>query len=156
MQAEQVEGIARVVAVDGDRVWMEPEPTSSCGGCLSAKACGVKSGTSRLDARRFSLVNDQDYRVGERVVVGISERTLTRAAATAYGLPLLGLLVGLFSARFVGAGDGKAALITLAGVIVGLGLSWFKSRRLDARGELTPQYIRHVWVSGSSGSCGVD
>jgi sigma-E factor negative regulatory protein RseC len=156
MQAEQVEGIARVVTVDGDRVWFEPEPTSSCGGCLSATACGVKSGTRRLDSRRFSLVNDQDYAVGERVVVGLSERSLMRAAATAYGLPMLGILVGLFAAQWVGAGDGNAALITFAGLATGLLLARFNAGRLAARGELTPRFIRRVWGSGHSGSCGVD
>ncbi|MDE2117784.1 MAG: SoxR reducing system RseC family protein, partial [Betaproteobacteria bacterium] len=78
-----VEGIAQVVAVEGNMVWLVPESGSSCGGCASASACGSKGiGTtaSRLEARRFQLVNDAGLRVGERVVVGIRENALLRAS----------------------------------------------------------------------------
>ena len=77
-----VEGIAHVVAVDGAVAWLVPEQTTSCGGCASASACGAKGiGTtaSRLEARRFQLVNDIGLRVGERVVVGIRENALLKA-----------------------------------------------------------------------------
>jgi sigma-E factor negative regulatory protein RseC len=73
-----VEGIAHVVAVEGDRVWLEPEPeqTSSCGGCGSASLCGAKGiGTlaSRLEKRRFQISNREGLAVGDRVVVGVRE-----------------------------------------------------------------------------------
>lgn len=36
-----VEGLARVVEIDeAGKVWLEPEQTSSCGGCASVSACG--------------------------------------------------------------------------------------------------------------------
>ena len=37
-----VEGIAHVVAVEGNRVWLEPEQTGSCGGCAASGVCGAK------------------------------------------------------------------------------------------------------------------
>ena len=52
------EGIAQVVEVEGNMVWLVPESGSSCGGCASASACGSKGiGTvaNRLEARLRSL-----------------------------------------------------------------------------------------------------
>ena len=89
------EGIAQVVEVEGNTAWLIPEPGSSCGGCSSAAACGSKGiGTvaSRLEKRRFQLVNDAGLSVGERVVVGINENAVLRASVTAYVIPLATLL----------------------------------------------------------------
>ncbi|HNH35894.1 MAG TPA: SoxR reducing system RseC family protein, partial [Rhodocyclaceae bacterium] len=91
-----VEGIARVVRVDGGMAWLEPEQTTSCGHCASSSSCGAKGiGTvgARLEARRFPLDNDDALRVGERIVVGVDDRSLLKAAALAYGLPLAAALL---------------------------------------------------------------
>lgn len=148
---EVTEGIARVVALAGDVVWLEPEQTSACGGCKAAGACGVQPGSRRLVARRFSLPNSHGLAVGERVVVGVTDSTLLRAALTAYGLPLLVMLVaGVTTQKMVG-GDGAAAVAAVAGLAVGLGLVRLWARRSAARGELTPHFIRRA--SGLGGTC---
>ena len=77
---------------------------SSCGGCASSSACGSKGiGTtaSRLESRRFQLVNDAGLRVGERVVVGIRENALLKASITAYVIPLATLLIAGVLAQWV-------------------------------------------------------
>ncbi|HXE40979.1 MAG TPA: SoxR reducing system RseC family protein, partial [Azonexus sp.] len=60
-----VEGIARVVRVTADQLWLEPEQTTSCGHCASSASCGVEAReaagmgtvTSRLQERRFVIDN---------------------------------------------------------------------------------------------------
>ena len=74
-----VEGIARVVRVEGRVAWLEPEQTTSCGHCASSSSCGAKGiGTvgARLEARRFPMDNDDALRVGERIVVGVNKFTV--------------------------------------------------------------------------------
>ncbi|MBC7907161.1 MAG: SoxR reducing system RseC family protein [Rhodospirillaceae bacterium] len=150
---EVTEGIARVISVDGTMVWLEPEQTTACGGCASSKVCGAEPGSRRLVARRFSLVNHDDLRVGEHVVVGVSSSTLLRASMTAYGVPLLLMLVSGVTAQKLIGGDGAAAAATLAGLVVGLGLVRLWSMRFSARGELTPHFIRRVPAPGPDGAC---
>jgi sigma-E factor negative regulatory protein RseC len=88
-----VEGVARVVGVDPDGgAWLEPEQTTSCGHCASADSCGSKgigSMASRLEARRFHIDAAPRLRVGDRVVVGVSDGALLKGALTAYAIPLV-------------------------------------------------------------------
>ena len=142
-----VEGFAHVVAVEGGTAWLEPEQTSSCGACSSASACGAKGiGTlaSRLEARRFSLPNLDGLRVGERVVVGVSEKALVKASLTAYAMPLATTLFCGAMAQWVADSD----LVTMAAMVAGLGLGLFGARlnagRLNAHGELSPHYLRRA------------
>lgn len=142
-----VEGIAHVVAVDGNVAWLVPEQTSSCGGCASATACGAKGiGTtaSRLELRRFQLDNDSNLAVGERVVVGIRENALLRASITAYVIPLATLLIAGALAQWAIGRD----IVTMAAMFAGLALGlWFArigAGRLLVRGDLAPRFLRRA------------
>lgn len=142
-----VEGIAQVVAVDGNMAWLVPEQGSSCSGCGSSTACGSKGiGTmaSRLEARRFQLVNDAGLRVGERVVLGIRENALLRASITAYIIPLAALLIAGVLAQWVAGNDFVTMAAMLAGLVLGLWLARLRAGRLMARGELAPRFLRRA------------
>lgn len=147
---EVTEGIARVVSLDGNMVWLEPEQTTACGGCKASGVCGVQPGSRRLVVRRFALRNDHNLVVGERVVVGIADATLLRGALTAYGLPMLVMMVAGVTAQKQIGGDLAAAVAAVSGLIVGLVFVRFWAKRSTARGELTPHFIRRA--SGQSGS----
>lgn len=141
------EGIAQVVAVEGNVAWLVPEPGSSCGGCSSAAACGSKGiGTiaSRLEARRFQLVNDAGLSIGERVVVGINENAVLRASITAYVIPLTTLLSAGALAQSVAGSDTVTMAAMLAGLVFGLWLARLRAGRLMARGDLAPHFIRRA------------
>lgn len=149
-----VEGVARVVAVEGAVAVLEPEQTTACGSCQASGACGVKPGSARLAARRFTLANDHDFQVGERVVVGVPEQSVRRAALTAYGIPLLVMLVSGVTAQKLGGGDLGAALATLGGLAAGIGIVHLQSTRLAKRGDYAPHYLRRATDIG--GACGLD
>lgn len=151
---DMIEGVARVIAVEGGVAWLEPEQTTACGSCHASATCGAKPGSSRLVARRFTLANDHDFQVGERVVIAVREDTVRRAALTAYGIPLLLMLVSGVTVQKLGGGDLGAALATLAGLAVGVGVVWLRSRRLSQRGEFVPQYLRRAF--GHDAECGHD
>lgn len=141
------EGIAQVVAVEGNLAWLIPESGSSCGGCSSAAACGSKGiGTiaSRLEARRFQMVNDAGLRIGERVVVGISENAVLRASVTAYVIPLATLLGAGALAQSVAGSDAITMAAMLAGLVLGLWLARVRAGRLLARGDLAPRFLRRA------------
>lgn len=151
---DEVEGVARVIAVEGKVAWLEPEQTTACGHCAGKAVCGVTPGSPRLVARRFALANDHDFHVGERVIIGIAEQSVRRAALTAYGIPLLLMLVAGVTVQKLGGGDLGAALATLGGLAVGLGIVRLRSHTLSQRGELTPHYLRRAF--GHDAECGLD
>ena len=142
-----IEGIAHVVAVEGAIAWLEPEQTSSCGGCASSSACGAKGiGTtaSRLEFRRFQLINDIGLRVGERVVVGIRENALIKASITAYAIPLATLLIAGALAQWAFSNDLATMTAMFSGLILGLGFSRLGADRLLNQGNLTPRFLRRA------------
>ncbi|MCG2577028.1 SoxR reducing system RseC family protein [Dechloromonas sp. XY25] len=151
-----VEGIARVVSVVGDQIWLEPEQTTSCGHCASSASCGTREaagvGTvaSRLQARRFvletpdGLGGGQKFSEGDRLVVGVSERALLKAALTAYGLPLLFALVSASVVQGLYGEDATTLLGMLGGLALGLLAARLNARRLAAKGELAPRFVRRA------------
>lgn len=148
-----VEGLAKVVAVEGAVAWLEPEQTTSCGACASSSVCGADVFGSRLHARRFAMDNVHELKVGDRIVIGVQESTLVTASMTAYAIPLAAMLGGGIVAHLLGFGDGVTLLATLAGLAVGLGLSRLRAKSLNAKGELTPIYLRHAPSPAQSESC---
>ena len=153
--AHTVEGIARVVRIENDVAWFEPEQTTSCGHCASSAACGASSAATgtgtgigsiarRIEFRRFALDNANDLRIGDRVVVGVDDRALLRASATAYAVPLVTTLAagGLAQALF---GDDLLTLFSMAlGLFAGLVVARIAARALGRRGELAPRILRHA------------
>ena len=141
------EGIAQVVALEGNIAWLVPEQGSSCGGCSSAVACGSKGiGTiaSRLEQRRFQMVNDPGLRIGERVVVGVNEHAVLRASITAYAIPLATMLIAGSLAQWVAGHDFITMGTMLVGLVFGLWLSRVRAGQLMERGELVPRFIRRA------------
>jgi sigma-E factor negative regulatory protein RseC len=142
-----IEGIAHVVAVKGARAWLEPEQTSSCGGCAASGACGAKGmGTvaNRLEARRFVIENAHGLMTGERVVVGIREHALVQASLTAYALPLASALGCGILAQWSWGRDGATMAAMFAGLILGFVLMRFFASRLTAKGDLQPRFLRRA------------
>ena len=151
-----IEGIARVVSIDGGTAWFEPEQTTSCGHCASSAACGAGSSASvgsgsgigsiarRIEFRRFALDNANDLHVGDRVVVGVDDRSLIKASLTAYVIPLF---TSLAAGGFVQGAYGDdlltmAAMVT--GLLGGLLIARIVARTLTRRGELSPRFLRRA------------
>lgn len=119
-----IEETARVVAVAADAVWIEARRESACGRCALRSGCGH----GLLDsARRAPVIqlrlprgaNDRTLRVGERVVLGISEHAVLAGSLRMYALPLTGLLLGTLVGDAVrGALDGAAVAAAAAGEII--------------------------------------
>jgi len=154
---DTVEGIARVVQAKDGVLWLEPEQTTSCGTCAAAGQCGSKgigSLANRIEARRFVLHGRQDFGVGERIVIGVGAQTLLKGALIAYGLPLAGSLIAGGAVQALGGGDVESMAAAAVGLAVGLLLAVFGARRLSARGELAPRFLRRARPGESGGGKG--
>jgi len=99
-----IEESGRVVAVEGDFAWIESERTSACGSCAVSKGCGTSAIAKVFGRRRMQLrvVNRINARVGDDVVVGISESGLLRGSLAVYAAPLAGLFTGALTGHLAG------------------------------------------------------
>lgn len=149
-----VESIARVIRVEGAVAWLEPEQTASCGHCAASASCsggsqapGIGTIASRLETRRFRLANPPGplaLRDGERVVLGVDNRALIKAALLAYALPLGSALVAGGAIQGVFADDLASLLGMAAGLGFGLLAAHLGARRLARRGDLSPHFLRRA------------
>jgi sigma-E factor negative regulatory protein RseC len=120
-----------VVSEVGEKmVEVEFVTESACAHCKAKGLCGVDEGD-----RRFVTVWEpmaQYYRVGEEVVIGVSEVMGMRAAVWAYIVPFFILLGGLIvTLRLLGWGEvagGLSSLGLMCLYYVGL---WLMRRRIE-------------------------
>lgn len=143
-QDSLVEGFARVVAVQGGDIVLEPEQTTACGHCVSSTVCGIGSNASRIHARRFTMVNTMGLGIGDRVVVGVSESSLLRASIVAYGLPLVAMLTGMIVGQQSTGEDVWAMAGAAAGLAIGLVVARVAAKIMAVRGEVAPKLLRRL------------
>lgn len=123
-----IRGVVRVVALNGERAWVEAESQSACGGCSAAKGCGTKS-ISRYFGNRtapLEIVNDFNGLVGDRIEVGIKNSTVIKVSALIYLVPMIGLAGGAALGELLSAGD----IVTMGLSLLGLAIGFYISRSL--------------------------
>ena len=121
-----------VVALSGVRAEVETRRASGCGGCTADGACSTSLLDRLLGRRpvRLLALNRAGAEVGDRVVVGVDESALLRAALAAYLVPILALLAGAMLGRFLTGGAESGSLL---GGSVGLLLAFAWLRRYSGR-----------------------
>lgn len=145
-----IEGLACVVAVDRDQVWLVAEQPAACGSCATRSACGGGSTAKAAASWRAprSLGPGQALlALGDTVHIGVDRSALTRAALTAYSLPLVSMLIS--ASAMQDAGDGVAIAAALVGLLAGVAVARVLARRW--RDALTPVVLgRATGATGSS------
>ena len=145
-----IEETGQVVDVEGAFAWIESERTSTCGACNVRKGCGTAVLAKVLGQRRVHLrvINRINARVGDDVVIGISESGLVRGSLAVYAVPLAVLFAGAIAGDFLGKYffPGSSDPVAIAGALAGLaaGLFWLKcfSRRTEKDAAYQPVILR--------------
>lgn len=146
-----VEQQARVIDIKGDQLELEAETYSSCNACDVKAGCGT-SVLAKWVGRKFthfSAQNTVGAKVGDQVVVGLSENALLGGSLAIYLWPLLGMIAFALSSDAVLSQDMayRDLLIALSG-IMGFGFSLHVCRKFLAkdslRERLTPIVLRKI------------
>ncbi len=125
LQDGMVTGIVRIVAIKGEKAWVESESQSACGGCAVTKSCGTKAITKYFGKKSVPLEMDNHFNgyMGDRLEVGIKNSTILKVSALIYLLPLLGLIMGGLLGDLLSGSDFFAMVFSLLGLMVGFHLS---------------------------------
>ncbi len=125
--------IGRVESLRGDTVTVVVDAPVVCRRCASGKGCGAGLVGDTENARRIDMPIPAGMRlaVGDPVSLSVAPRQLLRAAAIAYGIPLIALLAAAGIARIAmtGFNDLLAIVIAVGGLGAGMFLSRFLLRR---------------------------
>ncbi len=116
-----LEVIALVVKSDPNEIDVETEVCSSCVHCSKSSHCGTSELAKLFSARRnqVQLKNTLGAKTGEKVIIGMPDELLVRAAILAYLLPLLLMIFMTILANATGVSEAYQSLFGLCGLIIG-------------------------------------
>ena len=145
-----IEESGRVVAVRPGLAWVEITRRSACGTCDASSGCGTAVVAKLFSDKvnRLQVADTLGVQVGDRVVIGIADGTLTRASLAAYMLPLLALMIVAFLAQSAGASEEGSALLGIAGLGVGLWVTGRLTGGAAGRERYRPTLLRRVELDG--------
>ncbi len=123
----------RVVALAGDKAWVQTIRASACESCSARSGCGqrVLATASGGRANQVLVANTLDVQVGDEVTVAIEEAALLSASLLVYALPLMFLVLGAVTGQHLAPGQDVGAII---GAVFGMGLG-FGAARLGHSGK---------------------
>ena len=122
----------RVVAINGDRIWVQTIRASACESCSARSGCGqrVLAGVSGGRANQILVNNRLGAGVGDEVTVAIDESALLGASLLVYALPLVLMVLGAVSGHQLSGGHDLAAML---GAGIGMGAGFILARRAQSR-----------------------
>lgn len=122
----------KVVAINGDRAWVQTIRTSACESCSARHGCGQRAlaGVSGGRANQVMVANSLGARVGDEVTVAIDESALLGASLLVYALPLLLMVAGSVLGHQLSAGHDGIAML---GAATGLTLGFLVASRRQSR-----------------------
>lgn len=114
---------ATVVSLSGDRAEVQMQRQSACSHCEMSHGCGTGA-IGRLLGKRSKPVEikvDQNLKPGDQVEIGLPDKAFLRAGLLIYGLPLLGLFIGLILAEMTNSNsDLTSFILAMTGLVLGL------------------------------------
>lgn len=139
-----LEEIALVVKSTPDRLWIETQTRSSCRHCSSSSGCGTSVLAKLFSVKRNQLQveNSLDAKLGDKVIIGMPDELLIRAAIWVYLLPLLAMVLVTILADLSGAGEGIQSLAGLAGLIIGFILLRKHTNSTTSQQKFKPRLLR--------------
>lgn len=131
---------ATVIAIEPDRIWVEAERQSTCGGCQMRQGCGTGMLAKHVGKRfnRIAVPNNKAVEIGQQVTVAIPEDALLQGAFLMYLLPLLAMFAGAGVARWLALPE---VLQIFAGLIGLLGGFFWVASRLKQKNAVIPTQI---------------
>lgn len=147
-----IEEQAVVIDREGDYIWVHTNRQSTCGHCSVSKGCGTQM-LSKVLGNKTAYVrcfNSKDARIGDRVVIGITESALLSGSFLVYFLPLLGMilagaLAGQVSQLWWPQGMEPVTIIaSICGLLLGLVFSSYHTQKSSQRKRYEPVLLKKL------------
>jgi sigma-E factor negative regulatory protein RseC len=143
----------RVTAMNKDGwAMVVTERDDACNNCESAQFCHSLVNCTKLET---GVLNRANAKVGDRVTISLSSRSVFKSALILYILPTLGFIMGAFSSlewnRYLGLDEtGAAILFGFVGLLIGFAVAVLISKRQAAAGKLIPVITRIIQPTSRS------
>jgi positive regulator of sigma E activity len=142
-----------VEKTDAGWAWVKTRSTGPCGQCGCGQYFQAAKGADRVVVKARNAVHAQQ---GDEVELCLNAKTRFKGLFVLYLFPVLGLVTGAFSAKSLSGFFGLSAnlglaVFTLSGFVLAMLGMRLVSRRMEAKGELTPSVSRVVRPSAQVG-----
>lgn len=149
-----IEEQAQVIDIKDGLLVLQAQTQSACGSCAANKGCGT-SVLSKVVGRKFSQFqaqNDIDAKVGDTVIVGISEDALLKGSTMIYIVPVVAMLLFALMADHLITPTSKHDLIVAGCALIGLASGsllarWYFNRRSRSQ-MFAPVVLRKIIEHG--------
>jgi len=133
-----------VESVEGDWVWVETQAKGACSSCGHRDHCQMIEGGDRMLVKAR---NDVHAKKGDEIEFFISPKMKIKCVTMVYMVPVLGLMVGAFSASSLSSLIGLnskigMALFSIAGLVIAYLLVRQYSKRVEVKNALIPLVTR--------------
>jgi sigma-E factor negative regulatory protein RseC len=93
-----IEEQAEVIAIEQGNITVESIVKSTCSGCKQLESCGSGQIAKAFPQKRttYTVFPELPVKLGDQVIIGLSEKILLSAAWQVYMWPLIGLFIGSF------------------------------------------------------------
>jgi sigma-E factor negative regulatory protein RseC len=150
-----IEEVANVIAIKGHDnlgrtiVTLESQAKSSCSSCNQIESCGSGQIAKAIPRRKLlvDLTTSLPVKVGDVLVLGLSEKSLLSVALQVYLWPLLGLIFSSAFAQWlvqknILPSEPYAIFIGVFGGYLGYRLAKYKQQDSKQASALTPKILR--------------
>lgn len=139
-----IEEAANVVSVQGKYVEIQMQRQSACSHCELERGCGTGAIGRMLGHRNKPLFieNTLNMKPGDRILLGMPDRSFLKASLLIYGLPLGLLVISTVLAQIVSNGsEVLVPIAAVAGLLGGLFISAKLTRKRFAR-QFNPRVLQ--------------
>ncbi len=146
-----IEETGVVVAVEGDKAWIETQVKSTCGSCKASEACPTSTVAKAFSPKPEHVLIDVPCHltVGQSVKIGISETALLYASMMVYILPLFSMIVFASLVSYFFQNIHELIVLTLS-CFVALGAYWWVSA--NAKKPQNMKKYKPVFLGATKGA----
>jgi sigma-E factor negative regulatory protein RseC len=150
-----IEEVAYVIAIKGhDKlghsiVTLESQTKSSCSSCNQIENCGSGQISKAIPRRKIlvDLTTSLPVKVGDALVLGLSEKSLLKVALQVYLWPLLGLILSSALGQWlvqnnILPSEPYAIFIGIIGGYIGYRFAKYRQQDSKQSAALTPKILR--------------
>lgn len=116
-----------IESINGNSIRVIVSQQSACDGCHAKGICSDKGKERAID---IETPNANDFSVNERVIVSLANKSMAFSSVVwGYVLPLIVLLIALFTFTSCGIDDGISAILSISAIaIYYIGLYLFRNK----------------------------
>jgi sigma-E factor negative regulatory protein RseC len=115
VELDDIKHEGRIVSIDGEKIYVSIMSKSACASCHAKGMCTVSEMKEKII--EVCCPEDQEFKVGEKVVVSMRKSSGNKAVFLGYFLPFLILVTALFTLNQLFEDEGIAALISI-GILI--------------------------------------